>query len=124
MRSFVKPSNDTRTEQFPLVYGSNFIVAKRRLNFLEKNAKGVSNELEKLMNAGAAPLRIERQLRKLNSYKSDCAHTLQEVLASVEEEKLTDELLKEWDKFQLQILLISGMAEDFIAKNGIVEWDN
>ena len=54
MRSFDKPSDDTRTEQVPLVYGSKFTVAKRRLNFLEKNAKGVSNELEKLMNAGAA----------------------------------------------------------------------
>lgn len=59
MRSFDKPSHDTRTVQVPLVYGSNFIVAKRKLNCLEKNAKGVSKE--KLMNAGAAPSRIERQ---------------------------------------------------------------
>ena len=58
--------------RFPSFYGSNFIVAKRRLNFPEKNAKGVSNELEKLMNAGAAPSRIERQLKKLNDYESDC----------------------------------------------------
>ena len=57
MRSFDKPSDDTRTVQVPLVYGSNFIAAKRRLNCLEKNAKGVSNELDKLMNTGAAPSR-------------------------------------------------------------------
>ena len=39
-------------------------------------------------------------------------------MASVEEENLTDKLLKEWDEFHSQILLISGMAEDFIARNG------
>ena len=119
MRSFDKPSDDTRTEHVPLIYGSKFTVAKRRLNFLEKNAKGVSSELEKLMNAGAAPSRIERQLKKLNDYESDCVHSLEEVLANVEEEKLTDELLKEWDEFHSQILRISGMAEDFIANNGV-----
>ena len=81
--------------------------------------KGVSNELEKLMNAGTAPLRIERQLRKLNDFESDCVHSLEEVLARVEEEKLTDELLKEWDEFRSQILLISRMAEDFIVKNDV-----
>ena len=117
--SFNKPSDDTRTEQFPLIYASNFIVAQRRLNFLEKNAKGVSNELEKLMNAGAAPSRIERQLNKLNNYGSDCVHSLEEVLTIVEKEKLTDNFLKEWDEFHPQILLISGMAKDFIAKNGV-----
>ena len=95
LRSFDKPSDDIRTEQVTLVYGSKFIVAKRRLNFLEKNAKVVSNELEKLMNAGTASSRIEHQLKKLNDYESDCVHSLEEVLASVEEEKLTDQLLKE-----------------------------
>lgn len=40
-------------------------------------------------------------------------------MASVEEEKLMDELLKEWDQFGSEVLLISGMANDFIAKNGI-----
>jgi len=85
MWSFDKPSDDTGTEQVPLVYGSKFIVAKRRLNFLEKNAKGVRNELEKLMNAETAPSRIERQFKKLNDYKSDCVHSLGEVLANVEE---------------------------------------
>ena len=119
MRAFDKPSDDTRTEQVPLVYGSKFTVAKRRLNFLEKNAKGVSNELEKLMNAGAAPSRIERQLKKLNDYESDCVYSLEDVLVSVEEEKLTDERLKEWDEFHSQILMISGMAKDFIAKNSV-----
>ena len=119
MWSFDKPSDDARTEHVPLVYGSKFTVAKRRLNFLEKNAKGVSNELEKLMNAGAAPSRIERQVKKLNDHESNCVHSLEEVLANVEEEKLTDELLKEWDEFHSQILRISGMVEDFIAKNGV-----
>jgi len=91
----------------------NFIVAKRRLNFLEENGKGVSNEFEKLLNAGAAPSRIDRELKKLNDYESDCVNSLEEVLASVkEEEKLTDELLKEWDEFHSQILLISQKAED------------
>jgi len=118
MRSLDKPSDDTGTEQVPLVCGSKFVVAKRRLNFVEKNAKGVSNELGKLMNAEAAPSRIERQLKKLNNYESDCVHSLEEVLANVEE-KLTDELLKEWDEFHSQILRISGMAEDFIAKSGV-----
>jgi len=47
MWSLNKPSNDSGTEQVPLVCGSKFIAAKRRLIFLEKNAKGVSNELEK-----------------------------------------------------------------------------
>ena len=78
MRSFDKPSDDTGMEQVPLVYGPKFI-AKRRLNFMEKNAKGVSNELEKLMNTGAAPSRIERQLKKVNDYESDCVHSLEEL---------------------------------------------
>ena len=39
MCSFDKPSDDTRTEHVPLAYGSKFTVPKRRLNFLEKNAK-------------------------------------------------------------------------------------
>ena len=50
---------------------------------------------------------------------SDCVHSLEEALANVEEEKLTDELLKAWDQFHSQILRISGFAEDFIAKNGV-----
>ena len=58
-------------------------------------------------------------MKKLNDYESDCVHSLEEVSANVEEEKLTDELLKEWDEFHSQILRISGMTEDFIAKNGI-----
>ena len=66
---------------------------------MEKNAIGVSDELEKLINAEAAPSRIERQLKKLNGYESDCVHSLQEALANVKEEKLTDDLLKEWDEF-------------------------
>ena len=119
MPSFDKPSDDTRTEQVPLVYGSKLTVAKRKLTFLEKNSKGVSNKLGNFMNAGAELSRIERQLKKLNNYESDCVHSLEEVLANVEEEKLTDELLKEWDEFYSQILRISGMAEDFIAKNGV-----
>ena len=103
MQSFDKPSHNTRTEHVPLTYGSKFTVAKRRLNFLEKIAKGVSNELEKLMNAGAASLRSECQLKTLNDYESGCVHSLEEVLANVEEEKLTDELLKEWDEFHSEI---------------------
>ena len=90
-----------------------------RLNCREKNAKGERSELEKLMNAGAAPSRIERQLKKLNNYETDCVLSREEVLVSVEEEKFMDELLKEWDEFHSQILLISGMAKDFIANNGV-----
>ena len=123
MRSFDKhsqPSDDTGTEQVPLFCGSKFNVAKRRLKFLEKNAKGVSDELEKLINAEDAPCwRIELQLKRLNDYESDCVNSLVEAFANVEEEKLTDELLKEWDEFHSQILRISGIAEDFIAKNGV-----
>ena len=76
------------------------------------------NELEKLMDAEAAPARIERQLKKLNEYESDCIHSVEEGLASVED-KLTEEVLNEWDDFHSQILRISGRAEDFIAKNGV-----
>ena len=122
MRCFDKPSqpsDDTGTEQVPLFCGSKFNIAKRRLKFLEKNAIGVSDELEKLINAEAAPSRIERQLKKLNGYESDCVHSLEEALENVKEEKLTDDLLKEWDEFHSQILRISGIPEDFIAKNGV-----
>ena len=123
MRSFDKPSqpsDDAGTEQVPLFCGSKFNVTKRRLKFLEKNAKGVSDELEKLINAEAAPCwRIKLQLKRFNDYESDCVNSLVEALANVEEEKLTDELLKEWDEFHSQILRISGIAEDFIAKNGV-----
>jgi len=102
MQSFHKPSqpsDNTRTEQVPLLCGSKFIVAKKRLRFLEKNVEGVSNELEKLIHAEVAPSRIERQSKKLNDYESDCVHSLEEALANVEEEKLTEALLKEWDEF-------------------------
>ena len=121
MRSFDKPSDGTRieTDQDRLVHGSKITAVKKRLNFLKKNAKCVCNELEKLMNAEAAPARIERQLKKLNEYESDCIHSVEEVLASVEDEKLTEEVLNEWDVFHSQILRISGRAEDFIAKNGV-----
>ena len=121
MRSFDKPSDDTRieTDQDRLAHGSKITAVKRRLNFLEKNAECVCNELEKLMNAEAAPARIERQLKKLNEYESDCIHSVEEVLASVEDEKLMEEVLHEWDVFHSQILRISGRAEDFIAKNGV-----
>ena len=71
------------------------------------------------MDAEAAPARIERQLKKLNELESDCIHSVEEVLSSVEEEKLTEEVLNEWDDFHSQILRISGRAEDFIAKNGV-----
>ena len=70
------------------------------------------------MDAEAAPARIERQLKKLNEYESDCIHSVEEGLASVED-KLTEEVLNEWDDFHSQILRISGRAEDFIAKNGV-----
>ena len=75
--------------------------------------------MEKLIYAEAAHLRIERQLKKLNDYESDCVHSLKEALANAEEEKLTDTLLKEWDEFHSQILQISGIAKDFITKNGV-----
>ena len=40
------------------------------------------------MNAGVAPSRIERQLKKLNDYGSDCVCSLNTgVLASAEEDK-------------------------------------
>ena len=106
MRCFDKPSqpsNDTGTEQVPLFCGSKFNIAKRRLKFLEKNAIGVSDELEKLINAEAAPSRIERHLKKLNDYEFDSVHSLEEALMKVEEEKLTEEPLKEWDEFHSQI---------------------
>jgi len=51
MRSFDEPSDEARieTDQDRLVHGSNKIAVKRRLIYLEKSAKGVCNELEKLM---------------------------------------------------------------------------
>ena len=55
----------------------------------------------------------------MNDYESGCVHSLEGALANVEEENLTDEPLKEWDEFHSQILRISGIAEDFIAKNGV-----
>ena len=32
-------------------------------------------KVEKIINAEAAPLRIERQFKKLNDYESDCVHS-------------------------------------------------
>ena len=72
------------------------------------------------MNAGAAPSRIERQLKKLNDYESDCLHSLEEDLANVEEEELTNELLKEWDEFHSQISRIYCQK----WRQCIVEGDN
>ena len=59
--------------------------------------------MEKLINAEAAPSRIERHLKKLNDYEFDSVHSLEEALMKVEEEKLTEEPLKEWDEFHSQI---------------------
>ena len=75
--------------------------------------------MEKLINAEDAPSRIKRQSKKLNDYESDGVRSLEEALANVKEEKLTDELLKPRDEFHSQIFRISGSAEDFIAKNGV-----
>ena len=62
--------------------------------------------------------------RKKSAVKSPPSNA-KEVLASetidgidVMDQK-SDELLKEWDEFHSQILRISEMAEDFIAKNGV-----
>ena len=90
-------------KRFPSSVVQNLFLPKRRWKFLEKNAKGVNHELEKLINAEAAPSRIERHLKKLNDYEFDCVHALEEALMKVEEEKLTEEPLKEWDEFHSQI---------------------
>lgn len=42
------------------------------------------------MDAEATPSRIERQLKTLNEYESDSVHSVDEVLANVEDEKITE----------------------------------
>ena len=64
MRTFDKsPDGDPRIDSGPnrFVPDIKFVAGNRKLNFLEKNAKGVCDELEKLLHAEAAPTRIESQ---------------------------------------------------------------
>ena len=75
MRTFDKPSDgDTRIDSGAnrFVPDIKFFAANRKLNFLEKDAKGVCDELEKLLHAEAAPTRIESQLKRLSKYETDC----------------------------------------------------
>ena len=119
MRSHDKPSDEdtaieTRSDRF--VPDSKFVLEKRKLQFLEKNAKGVCSELEKLLHTESAPSRVESQLKRLSQYETDCLRSVEEILANVEEDSLIEETLKEWDEFHSGILKISGRAEEFIAK--------
>ena len=70
LRTFDKPSDgDIRIDSGPnrFVPDIKFIATNRKLNVLEKNTKGVCDELEKLLQAEAAPTRIESQLRWLKT---------------------------------------------------------
>ena len=121
MHTFDKPCDGvTRIDSGPnrFVPDIKFVAANRKLNFLEKNAEGVCDELEKLLHAEAAPTRIESQLKRLSKYETDCLHSVEEILASVEEDSLIEETLKDWDKFHSGILRISGRAEEFIVQSG------
>ena len=122
MRTCDKPSDEvtrieTGSDRF--VPDSKFVLEKRKLQFLEKNAKGVCSELEKLLHAGSAPSRVESQLKRLSQYETDCLRSVEEILANVEEDSLIEETLKEWDEFHSGILRISGKAEEFIAEKGL-----
>ena len=75
------------------------------MQFLEKNAKGVCSELEKLLHAESAPSRVESQLKRLSQYETDCLRSVKEILANVEEGSLIEETLKEWDEFHSGILI-------------------
>ena len=57
------------------------------------------SEFEKLLHAEGAPLRVESQLKRLSQYETDCLRSAEEILASVEEDSLIEETLKEWDEF-------------------------
>ena len=120
MRIFDKPSDgDPRIDSGPnrFVPDTKFVAANRKLNFLEKNAKEVWDELEKLFHAEAAPTRIESQSKRLSKYETDCLHSVDEILANLEEDSLIEETLKDWDEFHSGILRISGRAEEFIAQS-------
>ena len=120
MHIFDKPSNgDPRIDSGPnrFVPDTKFVTANRKLNFQEKNAKGVCDELKKLLHAEAGPTRIESQLKRLSKYETDCLHSVEEILANVEEDSLIEETLKYWDEFHSGILRISGRAEEFIAQS-------
>ena len=111
MRAFDKPSDgDPRINSGPnrFVPDIKSVAANRKLNFLEKNAIGVCVELEKLLHAEAAPTRIESQLKRLSKYETDCLHSVEEILANVEDDSLIEETLKDWDEFHSGILRISG----------------
>ena len=64
-------------------------LVKRKLNFLSKNAKGVCDELKKSIDSEATPLRVERQIKRLNDYES-----IGELLADVEQDDLIKEVLE------------------------------
>ena len=94
VRTFNKPSDgdtriDTASDHF--VPDLKFVAENRKLNLLEKNAKGVCDELEKLLHMEAAPSRIESQLKRLNKYETDCLHSVEEILGNVEEDSLIEE---------------------------------
>ena len=86
MRTFDKPSEgDPRIDSGPhrFVPDIKFVAANRKLNFLEKNAKGVC---EKLLDTEAAHTRIESQLKRLSKYETHCLHSVEEIFTNVEED--------------------------------------
>lgn len=81
MRSFSEPTGYSKKEKG---HERSANSAKRKLNILSKNARSVCDELQKSIDSKAIPSRVERQLKRLNDYESDCVRSIKELLADVE----------------------------------------
>lgn len=77
--------------------------------------RSVCDELQKSIDSKAIPSRVERQLKRLNDYESDCVRSIEELLADVEQEDLIKEVLDEWDEFRSDIALMSEKEDDYLS---------
>ena len=116
MRSFSEPIGYSKKEkEHERSENTSISSVKRKLNFLSKNARSFCDELQESIDSKAIPSRVKQQLKRLNDYESDCVHSIEELLADVEQEDLIKEVLNEWDEFRSDISLISEKADDYLS---------
>ena len=117
MRSFMVPADiadspSNEKEQKPAeIFSSS---TQRKLNFVIKNARDVCVELKKSLELKAIPSRVERQLKRLNNYESDCVCSVEGLLTNVVEEELVQKVLEEWDEFRSEIPPILEKADEYL----------
>ena len=117
MRSFMVPADTAdspsreKEQKLSEISSSS---TQRKLNFVIENARDVCVELKKSLASKAIPSRVERQVKRLNNYESDCVRSVAELLTNVVEEDLVQRVLEEWDEFRSEITPILEKADEYL----------